>query len=144
MALAGVLLVSTACGARGGEPAVAPAGHPAAPASAAPITAGPATTGFDRLAGRWVRLEGGYVLEIRSVSPQGAVDAAYLNPRPIHVARAEAFREGEVLTLFVELRDANYPGSTYRLVYDPASDILAGTYFQALQKQTFDVSFLRR
>jgi hypothetical protein len=84
------------------------------------------------------------VLDVRSVTPQGVVDAAYLNPRPIHVAKAEAFREGEALTLFIELRDVNYPGSTYRLVYDPAHDALVGTYFQALQKQSFDVSFERR
>lgn len=38
----------------------------------------------------------------------------------------------------------NYPGSTYKLIYDPARDALAGLYFQALQQQTFDVEFVRR
>ena len=38
----------------------------------------------------------------------------------------------------------NYPGSTYKLIYDPARDVLAGLYFQALQQQTFDVEFVRR
>ena len=100
--------------------------------------------GFDRLLGRWLRPDGGYILEIRSVSPGGKVDAAYLNPGPIRVARAEALREGGALTLFVELRDVNYPGSTYRLVYDPARDVLGGLYFQAVEQQTFDVEFVRR
>lgn len=100
--------------------------------------------GFDRLAGRWFRTDGSYILEIRSVSPEGKVDAAYLNPRPIHVARAEALREGGALTLFVELRDVNYPGSTYKLIYDPARDVLAGLYFQALHQQSYDVEFVRR
>lgn len=99
---------------------------------------------FGRLQARWLRPDGGYVLEIRSVSPEGKVDASYLNPRPIRVARAEALREGGVLTLFVELRDVNYPGSTYKLVYDPARDVLAGLYFQAMQQQTFDVEFVRQ
>jgi hypothetical protein len=136
---------AVSCRSRGGEPAApAPTATAASAASAAPEPAKAPPAGFDRFVGRWTRTDGGYVLDVRSVSPQGAVDAAYLNPRPIHVARAEAFREGESLTLFVELRDANYPGSTYRLVYDPAHDALVGTYFQALQKQSFDVSFERR
>ncbi len=104
----------------------------------------PAAAGFEKLVARWLREDGGYILEIRSVSPEGKADAAYYNPRPINVAKAEAFSENGALTLFVELRAPNYPGSTYRLVYDPASDTLVGTYFQALQKQTFDVSFVRR
>ncbi len=38
----------------------------------------------------------------------------------------------------------NYPGSTYKLVYDPGRDVLGGLYFQAVQQQTFDVEFVRR
>ena len=91
-----------------------------------------------------MRLDGGYVLEVRSVASDGKVDATYFNPRPIHVARAEASRDGDAVQLFVELRDVNYPGSTYRLRYAAGRDLLEGTYFQALQQQTFDVSFARR
>jgi hypothetical protein len=47
------------------------------------------------------------------------------------------------LTVFVELRDVNYPGSTYTLQYDAASDRLMGTYFQAVAKQTFRIEFAR-
>lgn len=110
----------------------------------APAPATPTVAGFEKLTGRWLRPDGGYILEIRSVSPEGKVDAAYLNPRPIRVGRAEALREGGALTLFVELRDVNYPGSTYKLIFDPARDVLAGLYFQALQQQTYDVEFVRR
>jgi hypothetical protein len=99
---------------------------------------------FQRLRGRWERTDGGYVLEIRSVSADGRVAVAYLNPRPIHVAQAEASRQGGVLSLFIELQDVNYPGSCYYLGYDAARDVLEGTYFQAVEKQTFDVSFVRR
>ena len=45
--------------------------------------------------------------------------------------------------MFVELRDVNYPGSTYTLQYDAASDRLMGTYFQAVAKQTFRIEFAR-
>ena len=120
----------------------APAATVAPPANAAP--AAPVAGSFDKLVARWLREDGGYILEIRAVSPEGKADASYYNPRPINVAKAEAFFENGALTLFVELRAPNYPGSTYRLVYDPANDTLVGTYFQALQKQTFDVSFVRR
>ncbi len=96
------------------------------------------------LAGRWQRPDGGYVLEISDIGPDGRVKAAYFNPRPIHVARAEwKDREG-LLQLFVELRDLNYPGSTYTLTYDAEADRLAGVYYQAALRQTFDVVFERR
>ncbi|MEK7317301.1 MAG: hypothetical protein AAB011_14060 [Candidatus Eisenbacteria bacterium] len=99
---------------------------------------------FERLHGRWVRTEGGYVLEIRAIAPEGEVDLAYLNPRSIHVEQAAANRAGSTLTLFVELRDVNYPGSIYNLAYDPARDLLEGTYFQAVAGETFSVTFERR
>jgi hypothetical protein len=102
-----------------------------------------ADSGFERLKGRWLRPDGGYVLEIRAVDARGTIDAAYLNPRPIHIARAEAARKGSTLNVVVELRAPNYPGSTYTLTYDPKSDQLKGTYFQAVMQQTFDVVFVR-
>ena len=36
---------------------------------------------FKTLNGRWLRLDGGYILEIRAVDPRGKIDALYLNPR---------------------------------------------------------------
>ena len=102
-----------------------------------------ASGGFDKLNGRWLRPDGGYVLEIRSVDARGKIDAAYLNPRPISIARAEATRDGSTVRIFVELRAPNYPGSTYTLTYDPQRDQLKGIYFQAVQQQHFDVSFVR-
>ena len=100
-------------------------------------------SGFETLIGRWFRLDGGYVLEIRAVDPSGKVDAQYLNPRPINIAKAEATRDGSKLNVFVELRAPNYPGSTYTLVYDREQDQLRGIYFQAALGQSFDVYFVR-
>lgn len=102
-----------------------------------------ASGNFDKLSGRWLRPDGGYVLEIRSVDASGKIDATYLNPKPISIARAEATRDGSTLAVFVELRAPNYPGSTYTLTYDPQQDQLRGIYFQALQQQSFDVYFVR-
>ena len=98
---------------------------------------------FETLIGRWLRLDGGYILEIRAVDPSGKIDALYLNPRPINIAKAEATRDGSKLNVFVELRAPNYPGSTYTLVYDWKQDQLRGTYFQAALGQSFDVYFVR-
>jgi len=99
--------------------------------------------GQARLVGRWLRPDGGYILEIRSAAPDGKLDAAYFNPRPIHVARAEWKARDGKLSVFVELRDVNYPGSTYSLQFLDAKDQMAGTYFQAAQQMTFDVEFVR-
>ena len=96
------------------------------------------------LRGRWQRLDGGYVIEVGNVQPEGRLEAAYFNPRPIKVSRAEWHRSNDELHVFVELRDTNYPGATYNLRYLPATDQLAGDYFQPLHQQTLRVNFLRQ
>ncbi len=97
-----------------------------------------------KLNGKWVRQDGGYVIEIRGVSIDGKLDAAYFNPAPIHIYRAEATQEGTALKLYLELRDVNYPGSYYTLTYDEKADQLRGFYYQAVQQQLFDVTFSRK
>jgi len=103
-----------------------------------------ANGGFDKLNGRWLRPDGGYILEIRAVDAGGKIDGVYLNPKPINIAKAEATRDGPTVKVFVELRAPNYPGSTYTLTYDPQQDQLRGIYFQAVQQQNFNVYFVRR
>jgi hypothetical protein len=98
---------------------------------------------FESLKGRWLRPDGGYVLEIGEIDAGGKMVARYFNPRPINVSRAEASLDGTTTQVFIELRDTNYPGSTYTLTYDPVSDQLKGTYFQAALQQSFDVVFVR-
>lgn len=128
-----------------------------APESAPPITTlatntaspTPAPAGavarpeFQKLIGKWQRPDGGYVIEIKSVDADGKLDAAYFNPKPIHVARAQAAMDGASLKVFIELRDVNYPGSTYTLVSGPGSDYFTGIYYQAVQQQSFEVNFVR-
>jgi hypothetical protein len=119
-------------------------GGTSSPAASPAVPIGPATgSGFGTLKGRWLRPDGGYILEIRSIDASGKIDAGYLNPQPIHVARAEATRDGSSLKIFVELRAPGYPGSTYSLTYDPKRDELVGVYFQAALRQRFEVVFGR-
>jgi hypothetical protein len=96
-----------------------------------------------KLEGRWVRQAGGYVLVLQDVKSDGSLKAYYLNPRNINVHVANWKFEDERLFLYVEMRDVNYPGSNYTLMYRAATDVLWGSYFQAVQKQTMDVSFVR-
>jgi hypothetical protein len=98
---------------------------------------------FAVLKGRWVRPDGGYVIDIRAVAADGQLDAAYANPRPLPFARAVAMLDGKTLKLFLELRAGGYNGSTYTLQYDPADDTLRGEYFQAVAQQKFAVRFHR-
>jgi len=95
------------------------------------------------LRGRWVRTDGGYVIDIKSVDPGGQMQAAYYNPNPINVSRAQAARSGAAVTVFLELRAPGYPGSTYTLIHDPQSDTLKGIYHQAALQQNFEVVFVR-
>lgn len=98
---------------------------------------------FATLPGRWVRPDGGYVINIKGVDASGKLDASYANPNPLPFSRAEATRDGNTIKLFFELRAGGYNGSTYTLTYDPASDTLKGVYFQAIAQQKFDIYFMR-
>jgi hypothetical protein len=42
----------------------------------------------EKVVGRWVRPDGGYVIHVREVKPDGSVDAGYFNPEEIHVSVA--------------------------------------------------------
>jgi len=98
---------------------------------------------LEKIVGRWLRPDGGYIIEIRSIGANGRMDAGYFNPNPINVSLAEASHRGDAVRVFVELKDVGYPGSSYTLTYDPQRDLLSGTYFQAALNQTFDVIFVR-
>jgi hypothetical protein len=107
------------------------------------VEQGTAKPDLNKLVGRWLRPDGGYILEIKSASPDGKLDVGYFNPNPIHVARAEWVMKDSKRYVLVELQDTNYPGSTYGLEYKAGTDHLVGTYYQALEKSTFDVEFVR-
>lgn len=98
---------------------------------------------FDFLIGDWIRDDGDYMIRVRSVGPDGKVDAAYLNPGPIHVAQALASNGDGTVSLSVVLQDVGYPGSKYSLKYRGEDDTLLGTYFQAVEQQTYPVVFHR-
>jgi hypothetical protein len=97
-----------------------------------------------KLLGSWQRTDAGYVIDIRSIDRDGAVDAAYHNPSPIHVSQARASDAGGSLELFVELMDVGYPGATYRLRYNAEYDALVGLYHQPTAGQDFEVAFARK
>jgi hypothetical protein len=98
---------------------------------------------ISQLMGRWLRPDGGYILEIRSASTEGKLDVGYFNPNAINVSRAEWVKKDGKLYVMAELSDVNYPGSTYGLEYQASTDRLVGTYYQAVEKNTYDVEFVR-
>lgn len=96
------------------------------------------------LKGKWLRPDGGYTIDIRSIDPaSGKVEAAYFNPNPIKVATAQVRQENSGLNLFIELRDAGYPGCTYKLSYDRQHDQLKGVYYQAAVQESYNIYFIR-
>lgn len=131
----GALVLAAGCARR--EPGNGSSAVPTAPAAQ--------QTESTRLVGKWLRPDGGYVLDIRGTSQDGKLDTGYFNPNPIHVSQATWQRSEERgLVVFVELRDTGYPGATYHLQYRAADDRLAGTYTQPAVGQTFDVEFVRQ
>lgn len=128
----------------GASTAAAPAAAPAAETAtkAAPAAAVPETV--KKVVGRWVRADGGYVLELRNPELSGVIEAAYFNPKPIKVSRAVWMQGGAGLQIAVELNDVGYPGATYVLSHDVASDRLVGQYTQPAMQQSFDIEFIRQ
>lgn len=99
---------------------------------------------FSVLVGEWSRTDGGYVIHVRDVRSDGSVNAGYFNPKEINIAEANASEWKGLGKLFIKLQDEGYPGSTYTLYYHPEKDALAGFYYHAAMKETFEVVFLRK
>ncbi len=99
----------------------------------------------DLLIGRWVRTdsEGNYFIEIKSAGVDGKLEASYFNPSPIKVGRAGWEKKNNILVVVVELRDVNYPGSTYTLNFIPSENRMTGNYYQAVEGTNFEVEFVR-
>jgi len=102
-----------------------------------------------KLLGRWVRPDGGYVLELKNPDLSGKIEAAYLNPsqnRSINVSRAIWMQGGQGLQVAVELNDASagYSGATYLLSHDTQGDRLVGQYHQPQMGQTYEIEFIRQ
>ena len=98
---------------------------------------------YRSLIGHWQRTDGSYTIDVRRVAPDGTMEARYLNPREINVSQAKASTLKRYLKVILELRDVGYPGSTYTLLYDSEKDVMLGTYYQAVQRQNYDVMFVR-
>ena len=98
---------------------------------------------LDKL-GAQIRIDGGYVIAIKSVGANGQLDAMYFNPAALPFAQARALRQGDMLRAHFELQAGGYAGSTYDLTYDAASDQLKGSFYQAVARQRFEVHFVRR
>jgi hypothetical protein len=123
-------------------PPAAPAAQ-STPAAAKP-TAAPVPEPVRKLLGRWMRADGGYVLELRNADLSGVMEAAYFNPKSIRVSRAIWMQGATGFQVVVELNDVGYPGATYVLSHDPKTDRLVGQYTQPAMQQSFDIEFMRQ
>jgi hypothetical protein len=99
------------------------------------------TGAFEKIKGKWVRSDGGYVLEFKQLLQNNTLEAAYFNPSPIHVGKARIYEERGFTKVFVELQDVNYPGSRYTLILNVEKNQLVGNYFQATQQVDYEVAF---
>ena len=122
--------------------AVAQGGTPDGKSAPRPAVA--RSISLDVLKGAWVRPDGGYVILIKSVGPNGQLESMYFNPNPLPFAKAQGVQDGGTFRASFEIQAGGYNGSTYELTYDAASDQLKGIYYQAVMKQKFDVVFARK
>jgi hypothetical protein len=95
------------------------------------------------LCGDWVRTDGTYQIKITDVFSDGKLNVGYFNPKSIHVVKSNWTEANGIIKIYIELQDENYPGSNYTLYYYPDKDILAGKYFQAVERSTYNIAFMR-
>ena len=112
--------------------------------TAAPVASSTAPAADkEKLVGRWQRTDGGYIIELKNPTQTGLIEAGYFNPNPIHVGKSAWQSKDGRLMVMVELQDQNYPGSLYNLEYQSNVDKLTGTYFQAVERVSYNVEFTR-
>ena len=128
---------------KGASQAPSQAEIPVKPADPVAVTGMSADSVRALLKGKWLRSDGTYTIEIFSVKEDGKMDAGYFNPNPINVGNAVWTVSDGIILMQIVLRDVNYPGSTYSLMYNRENDIIAGTYFQAVHGISYDVVFTR-
>ena len=92
----------------------------------------------------WLRLDGGYVLDIKGFNADSTLDVAYYNPRSINVARTRWKIDGGQLFFYVLFDDEGYRGSYYSLGYFPNDDRISGYYYLAVEQQEYEVYFERK
>ena len=93
---------------------------------------------------QWLRVDGGYILDLKKFNSDSTLDAAYLNPNPIHISETKWKVQEEYLYFYILFDDEGYPGSYYSLGYFPEDDKLFGIYYQAVQQQQYEVTFERK
>jgi len=93
--------------------------------------------------GSWARTDGHYQIDIHR-GQDGALQARYFNPQPIHVASTTTRENDGVLSVIIVLQDINYQGSTYTLAYNRDKDMLQGTYLHGGSGQLYAVEFTRK
>lgn len=94
----------------------------------------------EKLIGKWLRNEGSYTLEIKAVNEDGTLDVAYFNPKSVELGRTEWMMYKNKLHVLVELKGP-YVLSNYQLVYDEETKRLHGTFFQAVEQETYSIYF---
>lgn len=146
-AAAAVLLVVLGCHKPAADAASGASAAPAPSAPPAPAAAKPVPDAVKKVLGRWIRADGGYILELRNAEISGVIEAKYFNPerpKPINVSRSIWMQGGSGLQVVVELNDVGYPGATYVLSHDAENDRLVGQYTQPAMQQSFDIEFVRQ
>ena len=138
------MFVATSCQKPAKETPASATAAPAAPAAASKAQAAAVPEPVQKLLGKWLRADGGYVLELKSAELSGVVQAAYFNPKSINVSRAIWMQGATGFQVVVELNDVGYPGATYVLSHDAQSDRLIGKYNQPAMQQSFDIEFVRQ
>ncbi len=96
------------------------------------------------LLGEWSRTDSIGILKITALFNTPKLKAGYFNPKAMNVGKANWTKTGTLLSVFVEFRDNECPGCSYKLNYNPQRDMLVGEYSKASNGFTLPVEFARK
>jgi len=74
---------------------------------------------FNVIIGEWVRSDGGYIVRIRDVNPDGSVDAGYFNPAKTNISEADVSLWKGFVKLFIKLQTRDIPDRPIRSTITP-------------------------
>lgn len=98
------------------------------------------------LVGEWSERGMPWLIKITDVYDTGKLEVGLYNtysPTPIQVELANWFKLGNLLSIYIEIKDPDYPGSYFKLNYVPERDVLVGTAYNALQNAVYSLEMIR-
>ena len=95
------------------------------------------------LTGEWSETGTPNLIKITGVDESGRLQIGFFNPKSITVLKSNWIKNGNLLSVYIELQDEKYMNSNFKLNYVPERDMLVGEFYDAMQDFTCPTEFAK-